>query len=1306
MKKITKAVLSATLSGVLAAGCFIAPVAAMAQTLEDSAQISNSLEYAKGQALVVMDDAYEITLNTNKKVQREFSPLIKLDDSYTVGDGENKLEVTCVKSSVLSTKKLISKLNLNNKVKYVVPNYVLHTSAVSNDTYADFQWALDNSGQNGGTENADINAENMWAKSSSKDEKVVAVLDTGIDYTAKEFEGKIWQNPYGNKLLGKNGGVDLTGTVKDRSPADDNGHGTHVSGIIAANANNGEGISGVMKDTGNVKIMAVKWLDDAGEGYLEDSIAALDYVSRAKKLGANIIATNNSYGGYGDIAECEIYKDAFDALGEMGILNICAAGNDGEDIDELTKDAFFPGEEDGEDEQLFITPVQANSDYQINVAATGENGELSSYSTYNKDIVDVAAPGTNILSTVSYDCFNPTIYSQEKRDALCSVYQNYDKEVKENEAGYIKPLGDNPATIAYTDKHFGKSGKAIKISIPENCDKELFFEMPYSLENENDIYSLSLMAALKNIAVDIWDVPASSDPIAEGDNFEGTLFASYLSPFSDDSWDHLFADFDEIYMSGEIGYKKSTQRKLVFSLSALSNDGASITIDDLAISKQGVNTKEFEKYDFYSGTSMATPYVAGAVALLKNVYTDASPLWIKNMIINSGRKSASLENKVASGKTIDLTAPENVSPAIFDINYKNSKIEVTGVFKNLDSVSVNAKQLSPSEYTRTDTTLTLPLGTNNNRTVTVTVGNEYGTNSKSKKISSAANLSKVKSEGADSFFGATLMNAGKTAYSLSSDGSIGSLMYDNYDKMYYYEDFDSVTPAKIFENCEDIYCGSAAYMSGKIFFTAENAVYASTGAVLGYETKLAYYDTILEETVSVCDIPNDTTENSTLAVYGGNLYLIGGYDNAAGKYSTDIYKLDESKKSLVKAGSLAVGVASTKAVQYAGKLVLMYGENEAGTMPKIQIFDGKTTTVRESVNLTTDEYTETTHQNNTTGKLYDGSIGAYKDGVICHGSFIEGLGTTFTFNPTTGKVSPCAYKYGGEGTLSAVMLPQGFTFLEQFTENNGIYNLKVSPYLASVYVEDCDYADAECDTDSTFYGDKVRVFVTPANGYAVTGATASGKTYPFNEKEGCVYIPVNSAKVNVTVKTKKVAPNKVTGFKVSKTTSTTYTLSWKKVSKAQGYLIQKYVKGKWINVKNITNANTLSYKIKATAGTAKYRILAYAKYNGKNYFSPASKLNVYVPSKQNITSLKSGKKGFTVKFKKNKSASGYQIQYSTTSSFKSKKSVTLKGNKVCSKKVSSLKSKKKYYVRVRSYKSVNSQKVYGSWSKVKSVKTK
>ena len=131
---------------------------------------------------------------------------------------------------------------------------------------------------------------------------------------------------------------------------------------------------------------------------------------------------------------------------------------------------------------------------------------------------------------------------------------------------------------------------------------------------------------------------------------------------------------------------------------------------------------------------------------------------------------------------------------------------------------------------------------------------------------------------------------------------------------------------------------------------------------------------------------------------------------------------------------------------------------------------------------------------------------------------------------------------------------------------------------------------------------------------------------------------------------------------------------------------------------------SLTYKNNTNPG----RAAVVVTFNGANYCGSVKLYYTIKPKAQSITYLKTKKsKQFTLKWKKDKTVSGYQIQYSTSKKFyKSKTKTVTFSKKTLSKTVSKLKSKKKYYVRVRAYKTVDGKKIYGSWSKVKTVKVK
>ena len=191
----------------------------------------------------------------------------------------------------------------NRNVLYAEPNYIYHAFSTPNDPKFPQLWGLQSTGQNLGTVGADIHATQAWGFTTGSSNVVVAVIDTGIDYNHEDLTANVWSNPsaYSATIDGVSincaAGTHGFNAVADTcDPLDNNGHGSHVSGTIGAVGNNGIGVVGV---NWNVQVLACKFLDASGGGSLSDAITCLDFVKAMKDRGANIVATNNSWGGGG-----------------------------------------------------------------------------------------------------------------------------------------------------------------------------------------------------------------------------------------------------------------------------------------------------------------------------------------------------------------------------------------------------------------------------------------------------------------------------------------------------------------------------------------------------------------------------------------------------------------------------------------------------------------------------------------------------------------------------------------------------------------------------------------------------------------------------------------------------------------------------------------------------------------------------------------------------------------------------------------------------------------------------------------------
>src|SRR5215217_7585181 len=267
-------------------------------------------------------------------------------------------------------------------IEYAEPNFLIFPTKTPNDTHFNKLWGLHNTGQTigsrAGTADADIDAKEAWDTSTGTPDTVVAVIDEGMDIDHPDLRDNIWINP--GEIAANNIDDDANGyvddvhgydfanddaSVYDPDPISSKGdeHGTHVAGTIAAEGNDGTGVTGV------------NW---------QAQVMAINY---AVRNGAKI--SNNSWGYVGSPSRS--LQDAIGRADAAGHLFVAAAGNGGAD-----------GIGDNNDRNSTNThyPASYNNANIIAVAATDNRDRLASFSNYGATTVDLAAPGVNIASTL------------------------------------------------------------------------------------------------------------------------------------------------------------------------------------------------------------------------------------------------------------------------------------------------------------------------------------------------------------------------------------------------------------------------------------------------------------------------------------------------------------------------------------------------------------------------------------------------------------------------------------------------------------------------------------------------------------------------------------------------------------------------------------------------------------------------------------------------------------------------------------------------------------------------------------------
>ncbi len=314
---------------------------------------------------------------------------------------EDKNSLTILKNSGFIIKRKISENIYLVKIKdesnlkslsfsniKIEKNYPLYKQEViPNDPCLDRKWEYNIT-----------NIYTAWQVSTGSKDIYVAILDTGVDYNHPDLRDNLWKNPdeicynnidddgngyvddcYGlNVLCYPNGIYDPTAPGCNAPDAlDDDGHGTHIAGIIGAVANNGLFIAGV---NWNVKIIPCKFLDSSGNGDIAGEIQCLNYIKQLKQeKGLNIVVVNASYGNFYQFHS--IQSDEILSLKDLGIVYVTAAGNSGVNIDYRS---FFPCNYDLENE--------------ICVGASDKQDNIASFSNYGFTKVKILAPGEEIFS--------------------------------------------------------------------------------------------------------------------------------------------------------------------------------------------------------------------------------------------------------------------------------------------------------------------------------------------------------------------------------------------------------------------------------------------------------------------------------------------------------------------------------------------------------------------------------------------------------------------------------------------------------------------------------------------------------------------------------------------------------------------------------------------------------------------------------------------------------------------------------------------------------------------------------------------
>ena len=729
-----------------------APGEVIVMFLSDEGEASDPLMILESEDEGEIIDAVAESLGTGFQVEDSMVFPEVEDDSQNFSlqadeYADNDLTVALVTSDIYSTEDMIERLETNEKVAAVQPDSYIYYSDYQdyelNDTYSSYLYQANSTAARNTAGDSVVardpladqqepdsmiseNTSLAWSKlKGDEEETVVAVVDTGINPNHEDLKNMLWTNPGNISLPGEHGynfaddNADIT---------DYKGHGTHCSGIIAAEANNGKGVAGITAGA-NVKIMA---LDINGgsedESKLYIAMGAYNYVLKAKAAGVNVVATSNSW-GLTD-SQSTVFDAIINRMGEAGILTFIAAGNAATDLD-----------------YAVTNPASTESPYGITVGSGTMTGEAAGFSNYGQTQVDLFAPGYNILSTVGYECYFPSLYDTDKLVETTDYYGRFTPTTQITEDGSVIPeTGDakdqvnafgkmvfcqqqDPYTeidepvqatceLSIDTEHFftiGENSATLKVTIHNaQYGQNYFVYFPYAKNPETDgshntQYSIFYKSG---------DVPTAANSKISGGEVaveeDGTC-----SLVNNGSMGHDLNGWNKYIDTHLIGSEASGKLLAAEEASGKKEVGIGLAImpatdlfgwnerssselhdlvfyiDSIAVSRPDAVIDADSSYEMMSGTSMACPAAAGAGALLAALYprTDGQSgaeyaMQIKNKLFSCIHKSEALKDKCFTGGFIDLSllddeAPE-VSDAVCNVEDETITLYGSGLKKDID----------------------------------------------------------------------------------------------------------------------------------------------------------------------------------------------------------------------------------------------------------------------------------------------------------------------------------------------------------------------------------------------------------------------------------------------------------------------------------------------------------------------------------------------------------------------------------------------------------------------------------------------